>query len=79
MIPSADVLAVSAVMVPFVIGFFVWIVKKLYQHDSALAVLIEEVKPPGRMSLRELLAELKLETVKAQASNTRVIVNNGET
>jgi len=41
-----------------------WIVRKLMVHDSALAVLVAAVNPPGDKSLRDLLYELKIQVAE---------------
>lgn len=41
-----------------------WIVRKLMIHDSALAVLVAAVNPPGDKSLRDLLYELKVQVAE---------------
>lgn len=41
-----------------------WIVRKLMIHDSALAVLVAAVNPPGDKSLRDLLYELKIQVAE---------------
>ena len=41
-----------------------WILRKLNMHDSALAVLVQQVNPPGDKSLRDLLYELKIQVAE---------------
>lgn len=42
------------------ISFCVWVVKKLGSHDTALALLIQQVNPPGDKSLREILHDMQV-------------------
>ena len=61
---------VSPILVAGVIGgtaAFMSVLRTIHRHDTALAVLIEQVNPPGGKSLRELLNDLQLEMVRTQA------------
>lgn len=51
--------------------FSVWIVRKLQDHSTALALLLHEVNPSDAPSLRDQLQAIKLDvaTIKAQPSN----------
>lgn len=49
--------------VPYIM-LFAWIIVKLGKHDTALALLIQQVNPPGDKSLRELLHDIQLEQVR---------------
>ena len=46
-----------------------WIARKVLTHDAALAVLIDQVNPPGRASLRELLGSLSSEVAVINIRN----------
>ena len=45
-----------------------WVVAKLGKHDSALAILIQAVNPPGDKSLREMIHEVQLEQARVGKS-----------
>lgn len=58
------VLLVISPFILSIIGFLSWVVKKLGTHDTSLALLIQQVNPPGDKSLRELLTDLRVEQGK---------------
>lgn len=49
---------IAAAEIPF-FGFFGWMIRKLFTHDTALAILMNEVKPPHEKSLRTLVNEIR--------------------
>ncbi|MGH7238780.1 MAG: hypothetical protein ACREHG_01810 [Candidatus Saccharimonadales bacterium] len=55
---------VTTILATSLIATIGWIVRKLMVHDSALAVLIAAVNPPGDKSLRDLLYELKIQVAE---------------
>lgn len=63
------VVAVLTVFMIAAISLFTFIIKKLSQHDTALAVLVQAVSPPGDKSLRALLQEIQLDQARATTPN----------
>lgn len=51
-------------------GFGAWIVRKIGTHDTALALLVQAVNPPGGKSLRDLMQEFQLELVRQTGSKS---------
>jgi hypothetical protein len=41
-----------------------WVLRKLFAHDTALALLVAQVNPPGDKSLREILHDIQLEEAR---------------
>jgi hypothetical protein len=64
----------ATTLVTIVAGAAWWVLRKLFAHDIALALLVAQVNPPGDKSLRELLHDIQLEearrTVPAQVMQT---------
>jgi len=56
------------------VGFLSWIVRKLAAHDTALALLVQQVNPPGDKSLRELLHDIQLE--QARETGAQKVLTN---
>lgn len=54
--------------VPYIL-LISWIVVKLGKHDTALALLIQQVNPPGDKSLRELLHDIQVEQARMNIPN----------
>lgn len=48
-----------------------WLILRVISHDTALTVLVEQVNPPGKPSLREILGDLRTEVAVTNARNTR--------
>lgn len=61
--------AVMTVFLIAAISLFSYIIKKLSAHDTALAVLLQAVSPPGDKSLRALLQEIQLDQARATTPN----------
>lgn len=65
----SDVVTVFASCIAGLLGFMIifmtWVVKKLSQHDTALALLVQQVNPPGDKSLRTLLQEIQLKQAES--------------
>ncbi len=47
-----------------VLTFFARVNRKLNDHETALAILIQQVNPPGDKSLRSLIQEIQLEQAR---------------
>ena len=62
-----------------ILVFGAWIVKKLGQHDSALAVILQQLNPPGSKSLRDLMIEIKIEQARIQGQVTPTDMQHGNT
>jgi len=45
-----------------------WALVKLSKHDTALALLIQQVMPAGEKSLRVILQEIKEEQIRTNAN-----------
>jgi hypothetical protein len=54
-----------------IVSFLVWVVKKISAHDTALALLIQQVNPPGDKSLRMILGEIQIEAARYASSASR--------
>lgn len=52
-------------------GFGAWIVRKLTTHDAALAVIVQQVNPPGGKSLRDIVQEIQIEQARIQAQTLK--------
>lgn len=67
---SQLIIAMLGILVTGVAGMFAWLVRKVSTHDAALAVLLNEVNPPSRPSLREMVGDIsnKLAVAEATAS-----------
>jgi len=53
-----------------IMAFGTWIVRKISTHDTALALLVQAVNPPGGKSLRDLMQEFQLELVRNTSSKS---------
>lgn len=62
------IVATYALIIPLLFSFGIWIVRKLGQHDIALALLLQTVNPPDAKSLREMLNEIQTEQAVAKAT-----------
>lgn len=51
--------------VPY-IGFMAWVTQKLQRHDTALALMLQELQPPGGKSLRAILLELQIQQARQE-------------
>lgn len=52
----------------------------LAAHDTALALLIQQVMPPGQKTLRDLLQEIQVETARASgaaSAGSTTVVKSG--
>lgn len=72
---SADAIAtVGGIAFTMMSSLQAWIIIKLFQHDTALALLLQQVNPPGQKSLRDLVDDVRLaqasQSAKDGASNT---------
>jgi hypothetical protein len=67
---SVDWVAIASVVVAAIelptISLIVYILKKLGQHDTALALIIAQVNPVGAPSLQSILNDIKLQMAREQ-------------
>lgn len=69
---SSDLIALLAAFgVPYC-SLMAWIILKLGRHDTALALLVQQVNPPGDKSLREMLKDIQLEQARSSTTTTNI-------
>lgn len=74
---NGGVITIAAVLLTAVLAMFGWMARRLVIHDSALAVLVEQVNPPGKESLRELLDDLRRDVAVISHNNPERNERNG--
>lgn len=67
---SQLIIAMLGILVTGVAGMFAWLVRKVSTHDAALAVLLNEVNPPSKPSLRDMVGDITNKLAIAQAVAT---------
>ncbi len=68
---AATLLAILGPVLVALLAGVGWLVLRVVSHDTALAVLVEQVNPPNKPSLRDLLGDLKTEVAVTNARNIR--------
>ena len=70
---SQLIIAMLGILVTSVGAMFAWLVRKVSTHDAALAVLLNEVNPPGKPSLRDMVGDI---TNKVNVANQLATIRN---